>query len=415
MESLRSELLAGAVLVKKSWRYKKRYAVACTGREPIGVETNSSEDRQAHLLIYKIKSGSTEIVERINFSKVLGVSAGPCGITLRLPDTFPTDFKFRTKRSSGNREWMKTCTLLNAFPNYAIPRPPEAHKSLLRPELATLSTQYCELYNAYDAWTVHVLPDSVANAWNIVGLQVVAIGKEDNMFKVINPITGTTRLKVSRHEILRCGFWDSMICLEVSVGLRGVVWMDCFQDQVKQMRDKIHNYAFYGVDENLPPLPRFPSFFSDLPFSPRCYFDRSRRSRSNSLSSQSSDRSDTVSCSLELKGPVAPPQVKMTGHPSFIPMKLISPSTKYLSHSPVDHKAQKLELVHRGKKRRSILLDNPTDCVSTESSNARPQSYIEPISTKSRVTYRQPMEYCTPVSCADEEYIEMHARRHTSK
>ena len=412
MDSLRSELLAGTVFVKLNrWRYKKRYAVACTGREPIGVETNNSEDRQAHLLIYKVKSGTTDIIERINFSTVLGVSAGPCGITLRLPDTFPADFKFRTKRSAGNKEWMKACALLNAFPNYPIPRPPEAHKSLLRPELATLSTQYCELYDAYDAWPVHMLPDSVANAWNIVGLQVVAIGKGDDMLKVINPTTGNTRLKVARHEILRCGFWDSMICLEVSVGLRGVLWMDCFQDQVKQMRDKIHNFAFYGVDGDLPPLPRFPSFFSDLPFSPRCYFDGLQRSRSNSLSSQSSDRLDAISCSLELKGPVAPPQVNMTGHPSFTRMKLISPS-KYLSHSPVDHKAQNLELVHRGKRRRSILLDNPADCVSTESINTRPQSYTEPISSKSCVTSThkvyQPMEYCVPVSSV-EEYIVMRA------
>ena len=410
MDSSRSELLAGTVFVKsKRWRHKKRYAVACTGREPVGVETSSSEDRQAHLLIYKIKSGNTEVIERINFSTVLGVLAGPSGITLRLPDTFPADFKFRTKRSAGNKEWMEACTLLNAFPTYPIPRPPEAHKSLLRPELATLSPEYCQLYDAHDAWPVHVLPDSVANAWNILGLQIVAIGKGD-MLKVINPTTGNTRLKVARHEILRCGFWDSMIGLEVSVGLRGILWMDCFQDQVKQMRDKIHNFAFYGVEGNVPPLPWFPSFFSDLPFSPRCYFDRSQRSRSNSLSSQSSDRTDAVSCSLELRGPVGPPHVKMTGHPSFTPMKLISPSIKYMSHSPMDHKAQKPELVHRAKQRRSILLDKPaTDCVSTEAIT-RPRSYTEPISTKSCVTsahkVHQPMEYCTPVSLA-EKYIVM--------
>ena len=417
MDSSRSELLAGTVFVKsKCWRYKKRYAVACTGRRPVGVETSSSEDRQAHLLIYKVKSGNTEFVERINFSTVLGVLAGPSGITLRLPDTFPADFKFRTKRSAGNKEWMETCTLLNAFPNYPIPRPPEAHKSLLRPELATLSTRYCELYDAHDAWAVHVLPDSVANAWNILGLQVVAIGKGDDMLKVINPSTGITRLKVARHEILRSGFWNSMIGLEVSIGLHGVLWMDCFQDQVKEMRDKIHNFAFYGVEGNVPPLPRFPSFFSDLPFSPRCYFDRSQRSRSNSLSSQSSDRSDAVSCSLELNGPVGPPHVKMTGHPSCTPMKLISPSIRYMSHSPVDHKAQKLELVHRSKKRRSILLDNPVDHVSTEPIT-RPHSYTEPISTKSCVTgshkVYQPMEYCTPVSLA-EDYIVMRASNFSS-
>lgn len=410
MDSSRTELLAGTVFVKsKCWRYKKRYAVACTGRDPVGVETSSNEDRQAHLLIYKVKSGSTDVIEKINFSTVLGVSAGPSGITLRLPDTFPADFKFRTKRSAGNKEWMEACTLLNAFPNYPIPRPPEAHKSLLRPELATLSPRYCESYNAHDAWPVHVLPDSVANAWNILGLQVVAIGKGDDMLKVINPSTGNTRLKVARHEILRCGFWDSMIGLEVSVGLRGVLWMDCFQDQVKQVRDKIHNFAFYGVEGNIPSLPQFPSFFSDLPFSPRCYFDRSQRSRSNSLSSQSSDRSDTVSCLLELRGPVGPPQVKMTAHPSFTPMKLVSPSIKYMSHSPVDQKA---ELVHRKKQRRSILLDNAAaGYVSTEPIR-RPHSYTEPISTKSCVTSThkvyQPMEYCTPVSRAEESsYIVM--------
>lgn len=403
MMDSRSELLAGTVFVKSRWRYKKRYAVACTGREPFGVETSNSEDRQAHLLIYR--SGSSDVIERINFSVVLGVSAGPSGITLRLPDSFH-DVRFRTKRRSGNKQWMKACTLLNAFPNYLIPNPPEAHRSLLRAELATLSTQYCEIYKAHDAWTVHVLSGSIAEAWDIVGLQIVTIGKENSMLNVIHPTTGRTRLKVGRHDILRCGFWNSMICLEISVGLHGILWMDCFQDQVKEIRDKIHNFAFYGLEARLPPLPQFPSFFSDLPFSPRCYFDRLQRSRSASLSSQSSDRSDALSCSLRLEEPVAP-QLDLTTHPSFIPIKFTSPSAKYLSHSPVNHKT---ELVRREKKRRSILLEpsNPPDGESTE-----PCGYSEPVSTKhcvatSGLTVRQPVEYCTPVS-RDESYIVMQA------
>ena len=417
------ELLVGKVFLKKNgWGYtKKRYAVACTGREPMGVETASSEDRQAHLLLYKVKSSDSDIItERINFSTVLGVSAGPSGITLRLPDSFPADFKFRAKRSSVNKLWMEVCTLLNAFPNYSIPKSPEAHKSLLRPELANLSRQYYEMYDAYDAWTVHVLPDSVATAWNIVGLQVVAIGRGDNMLKIIDLAAGTTRLKMARHEILRCGFWESMLCLEVSVGMRGVLWMDCFKDQVKHIRDKIHNFAFYGIDGKLPMMPHFPSFYSDLPFSPRCYFEISQRSRSNSRSSQGSDKSDTVSCSLELKGPPAdaslpdPPQVNLTGHPSFVPIKLVTPSTKYLAHSPVDHKKQP-EMVLRDKKRRSILLESNN---SSDRASPIPQGYTEPISTRSHVstsTHKdyQPMEYCTPVSRA-EQYVRMHANNLSS-
>ena len=413
------ELLVGKVFLKKNgWGYtKKRYAVAFTGREPTGVETAGSEDRQAHLLLYKVKSPNSDVTERINFSTVLGVSAGPSGITLRLPDSFPADFKFRAKRSSVNKLWMEACTLLNAFPNYPIPRPPEAHKSLLRPELATLSRQYYEMYDAHDAWTVHVLPDSVATAWNIVGLQVVAIGKGDNMLKIIDLAAGTARLKMARHEILRCGFWESMLCLEVTVGMRGVLWMDCFKDQVKHIRDKIHNFAFYGIDGRLPMMPLFPSFYSDLPFSPRCYFEISQRSRSNSRSSESSDRSDKVSCSLELPpAPLLPdpPKVKLSGHPSFVPIKLVTPSTKYLAHSPVDHKTQP-ETVHRDIKRRSILLksNNSTDCA-----NPLPQGYTEPISTKSQVitsTHKgyQPMDYCTPVSHA-EQYVRMHANNLSS-
>ena len=376
----RREVLAGTIFVKRkhSWLLKKRYAVAFTGRDGIGVETSRCEDRQAHLLIYKVKSNNSDIIERINFSTVLAVSAGPSGITLRLSDSL-SDFKFCTKRSSENKWWMEVCTLLNAFPHYSIPLPPGAQSSLLRPELATLSAHYREMYNAYEAWTVHVLVGSVSQAWDIVGLRIVTIGRENRMLNVIHPTTKVTKLKVARHDILRCGFWDSMICLEVSVGLRGVLWMDCFPDQVKEMRDKIHNFAFYGLEAKLSPSPRFSSFFSDLPFSPRCYFDRPPRSRSTSLSSQSSssDRSDTLSCSLQLEWPVAH-QDTVTSHSSSMPINFNSHSNNYLCLSPVDQRAQKPDLVHRQKKCRSILLQ-PGDL---SSSVLKPQDYTEPIITK---------------------------------
>ena len=407
------DLLAGTVFVKHHWRYRKRYAVACSGRDREGVETSNCEDRQAHLLIYKVKSGKYCIMERINFSTVLGVSAGPSRIVLRFRDSHCSDFKFRTKRALENQLWMKVCTLLNAFPYYAIPTPPEA--SLLRPELASLSAQYCEMYNAHEAWTMHVLSSNIAEAWDIVGLRLVTIGKENNKLNVMHPTTGFCHLKVARSEILRCGFWDSMICLEVSVGLRGVLWMDCFQDQVKDIRDKIHNFAFYGLEARLSPLPCFPSFFSDLPFSPRCYFDRPHRSRSTSLSSESSDRSDDAfSCSLLLEGSVGP-EVRLTSHPSFMPRKLTSPSAKYLSHSPIDLTTQKLELVRRERKRRSILLDPHGDILTTEPT-APPQEYTEPVATSNQVsinsvTADKPVGYCTPIPRGEQYIIMQSANR----
>ena len=86
-----------------------------------------------------------------------------------------------------------------------------------------------------------------------------------------------------------------------------MLWMDCFQDQVKDLCDKIHNFAFYGPEARMSPLPQFPSFFADLPFSPRCYFDKPHRSRSTSQSSESSDRSgDALSSSLQPEGAAGP-------------------------------------------------------------------------------------------------------------
>ena len=209
-------------------------------------QPTACEDRLAHLMIYKVKSGNYCIIERINFSAVQGVSAGLSRIVLRFRDPRCSDLKFRTKRASENKQWMKVYTLLNAFPRYSIPRPPGADRTLLRPELASLSAQYCEMYDAHEAWTMQVFSSNVAEAWDIVGLRVVTIGKENNKLNVIYPTTGFNHLKVARLEIRRCGFWDSMICLEVSVGLCGVLWMDCFQDQVKDIHDKIHNFAFYA-------------------------------------------------------------------------------------------------------------------------------------------------------------------------
>ena len=408
------ELQSGIVFVKYRWRYRRRHAVAYSGREAVGVETGDCEERQAHLLIYKVKSGNFCITERVNFSKVLGVLAGPSRIVLRLPDS---DLKFRTKRVSENEAWMKTCALLNAFPNYVIPRPPEAHRSLLRPELASLSAQYCEMYNAHEAWAMHVLSSNVAEAWDIVGLRVVTIGK-DNKLNVIHLTTGFNHLKVSRYDILRCGFWGSMIFLEIHVGLRGMLWMDCFQDQVKDVRDKIHNFAFYGPEARMSPLPQFPSFFADLPFSPRCYFDKPHRSRSTSQSSESSDRSgDALSSSLQPEG-AAGPWVNLTNHPSFMPRKLTSPSAKYLSQRPTDHTTQELEIVHREGKRRSILLQphNPGNDATTGSSP--PEGYTEPVATNNRVsisslTADKPADYCTPIAHSD-EYIIMHSANHTT-
>lgn len=385
MMDLRNEMLAGTVYIKHKkyrWLIQKRYAVAYSGRELRGVEASSDENRQAHLIIYKLKSHDSDVVEKINFSSVLGVSAGPSGITLRLRDS-SRDLKFRAKRSSGNKQWMKVCTLLNAFPNSSIPKAPELHRSLLRPGLATSSAQYCELYNACDAWAVHVLSGSVADRWNIVGLHVVTIGKEDGMLNVIHSSTGVTRLKASRHDILRCGFWNTMVCLEVFVGLRGVLWMDCFQDQVKQIRDKIHNFAFYGIDARLPPL-SFPRFFSDLPFSPRCYFDNSQRSRSNSASSQGSEWSDHSSRPEE-----GQPLVNMSTHPKFV--KMTTSTNKYLSHRSVDHNmGQKPEIVVNRRRTRSILLE--------PDAQVEPEEYIVPVSTKSHVTLSH-----------DEQYMQMHS------
>ena len=381
------ELQSGIVFVKYRWRYRRRHAVAYSGRETVGVETGDCEERQAHLLIYKVKSGYFCITKRVNFSEVLNVLAGPSRIVLRLPDS---DLKFRTKRASENEAWMKACTLLNAFPNYVIPRPPEAHKSLLRPDLASLSAQYCEMYNAHEAWAMHVLSSNVAEAWNIVGLRVVTIGK-DNKLNVIHLTTGFNHLKVSRDDILRCGCWGSMIFLEIHVGLRGMLWMDCFQNQVKDVRDKIHNFAFYGPEARMSPLPQFPSFFADLPFSPRCYFDKPHRSRSTSgsQSSESSDRfGDALSSSLQLEE-AAGPRVNLTNHPSFMPRELTS-SAKYLSQlqRPTDHTTQEPEIVHCEGKRRSTLLQPHSSGNGATTGSTPPEGYrgTEPVATNNHVS-----------------------------
>jgi len=409
MES-RNVILAGTVYVKKHWRHKKRYAVAYSGREAIGVETKYSEGRQAHLLIYKSNSSSSDIVENINFSMVLGVLAGSSGITLRLPDPIP-DLKFRAKRTTRNKQWMNVCTLLNALPNYPIPKPPEAHRSLLRPELAALSPEYCELYNARDAWAVHVLPGCVAAAWNITGLQIVAIGK-NSMLNLIHLVTGETRLKVSRHDILRCGYWNTMICLEVHVGLQDIMWINCFQDQVKQIRDKIHNFAFYGTEGILPPLPQFSSFFSDLPFSPQCFFNRSqkKKSRSTSSISQESNRSDASSqyYSQQVEKSIAPP-LHLSCHPSF--NKLTTPSNKHrISRTSLNMTSRGPDLVYREKNYHAKLLDLEPNIPAD---NRKPLEYTEPIFTKPCVTtYTKPQDYTEPITIKNSATASMWTDKH---
>ena len=112
-----NEILSGFVYVRKErikWLHKKRYVVALSkgGSTPI-------EGNQARLIIYKYKCNSDsenlEVLRQINFGVILGIYGGPSGITLRLPDQ---DFKFRSKRSCANKQWMEVCWLLNAIPNH---------------------------------------------------------------------------------------------------------------------------------------------------------------------------------------------------------------------------------------------------------------------------------------------------------
>jgi len=351
-----NEILSGFVYVRKErikWLHKKRYVVALSkgGSTPI-------EGNQARLIIYKYKydsdSENLEVLRQINFGVILGIYGGPSGITLRLPDQ---DFKFRSKRSCANKQWMEVCWLLNAIPNHPIPKPPEADKSLLRPELAELSKQYCELYDAHDAWAVQILQSSIAVSLKVTGLRVITISKERTL-NIIFPSNDGTQTKFSSSEIRRCGLWKSMVFVEIGSlstgGAKGIIWMDCFKDRVREIRDRIHNFLFYGPEATLPAM-YCPKFLADMPFSPRCLCDQPTpyRSRSTSLCSQNSECTDLLAHR---------PYIDLATHPSI---KNSVESTSLRGHAADRVERRSLSLkeeynddyeIARRRKRKSILL-----------------------------------------------------------
>ena len=370
-----NEILSGFVYVRKErvkWLHKKRYIVAHSkgGSNPI-------EGNQARLIIYKYKSQSDnlEVLRQINFGVVLGIYGGPSGITLRLRDK---DFKFRSKRSSVNKQWMEVCWLLNAIPNHAIPKPPDADRSQLRPELAELSKQYSELYNAHDAWAVQILQSTIAVSLKVTGLRIITISKEGTL-NIIFPSNDGTQTKFSSDEIRRCGLWKSMVFVEIGSlstgGAKGIIWMDCFKDRVKEIRDKIHNFLFYGPEASLPAM-YCPNFLADMPFSPWCLCDQPTpyRSRSTSVCSQSSGNSD-----MPVPLPAPRPFVDLSTHP------VIKKSAGTSTSSPRGHAAQRVERrslslkeeydddyeIARRRKRKSILLAEGYSTPVSHTSTAR--------------------------------------------
>ena len=87
--------------------------------------------------------------------------------------------------------------------------------------------------------------------------------------------------------------WKTLVFIEIgsvaTCEAKGIIWMDCFKSRVKQIRDKIHNFLFYGPGASLPSI-YCPTFLLDMPFSPRCLFNKQITycSRSTSVSGSES-------------------------------------------------------------------------------------------------------------------------------
>ena len=397
-------MMSGFVYVRKervSWLHKKRYVVALSkgGSNPI-------EGSQARLIVYKCKSHNMEVLQQINFGVVLGIYGGPSGLTLKLPDQ---DFKFRSKRSSVNKQWLEVCWLLNAIPNHPVPKPPDADRSQLRPELAELSKQYCELYSAYDAWAVQILPSSIAISLKATGPRIITISKEGTL-NIIFPSSDGTQTKFAKNEIRRCGLWKSMVFVEIGSmatgGAKGMIWMDCFKDRVKEIRDKIHNFLFYGPEASLPSM-YCPNFLADMPFSPRCLFSQPipYRSRSTSVSSAESSSPPL---------PAPKPFVNLSTHPAI--KNLIETSSSGLkggraSSQRVERRSLSLKPeyeddyeIARRRKRKSILLAEGYSTPVSHSSATRTASDPAP-------GIIPDLASCKPAedTCALPDYLKLHS------